>query len=218
MRLWPFITNFLAVWCQSKGLLSFLFSATLSHLYVVSSSVHHHGTGSVFKHNKLSLGKTCLCSRVNSSACIPARLSYSSGRTEESERLKHTVQQLRLLYLGSANSEIAEGGGECKKVGSFLDCSKTAEDLEATPSSVRKHHPEEEHQDIDRSWVPCGFSFETEEPNSGHTIWKCVLVTFNHLWLAPWFFSIHRLYHHHMGNCICLVTRVMCQLCHVPHW
>lgn len=96
-----------------------------------------------------------MCSRIPSSVCGSGRLSYGPGvcRVRDAE-VEHTIQLFRPLSLGSTNSQIAEGEG-VKKLGDFWDCHlaclKTAEELDTTPSSGRKQHPEETHQDLKRS-------------------------------------------------------------------
>lgn len=149
MRLWPFITQFLAVWCQSKGLLVFLYSAVLTQSYAGWSSDQPYG-----QVLRSPVGNTCLCSHVLSSAWQAFRFFRKNWEVWNAEK-EHIVQLLKPLSLGSADSWIAEGEG-IKEDGRFLRlssaCSEALQKCWGPPlSSVRKDHPEKKHQDINRN-------------------------------------------------------------------
>lgn len=161
-------------------------------------------------------GKTSLCTRIPSPVCAPGSFSYASGRTEESEMLKRST-----LYSCSGHpvwvlqTEVRSWGSTCKKVGKyfglwpllFKNC-RIARDYsifcEKTSSWRKVSQTGPEFSEI--------FLMRLRNLSL-----KCVPLTFNHLCLALWFFPC--------TDCtitpremLCLVTRVVCHLCHVPHW
>lgn len=114
MRLWLFITHFLVVWCQSKGLLSFfLCSAALTHSYAGSSSDHPIGAGSGLKYNKLSFWKSTSVLQNSFFSMWPWQAfihSGKNGRVWDAEE-EHTCMAAQATLCGLCEWLYSSGRG-----------------------------------------------------------------------------------------------------------